>query len=73
MQYVSFSQVDTVVFDQLGIGLRPMTLLHEKRTEIEALGLVESEGNQLSTDTNRELLHLVRSHVSRAVGIYQAL
>ena len=73
MQYVSFSRVDAVVFNQLGIELKPMTLLHEKRTDIEALGLTENEGNRLSINTTRELLCLVRSHVSRAVGIYQAL
>lgn len=73
MQYLSFSRVDSVVFNQLGVELKPMTLLEEKRTEIEALGLAESEGNRLSIDTTKELLRLIRSHVSRAVGIYQAL
>ncbi|KAI9463146.1 hypothetical protein HD554DRAFT_2125002 [Boletus coccyginus] len=63
--HISFSRVDDVTFNQLGIELKPMVLLPEKRTEIEALGLAEREGNWLSIDATKELLRLIRSHVSR--------
>lgn len=50
-----------------------MVLLPEKRTEIEALGLAEREGNWLSIDATKELLRLIRSHVSRVVSSYHSL
>ncbi|KAG1840439.1 hypothetical protein F4604DRAFT_1690776 [Suillus subluteus] len=57
--------VDTGIFNQLSIRLKPLVLLAEKRGEIETLGLAEIEGNWLSIDATRQLLHLIRNCVSK--------
>lgn len=70
---MSFSPVDQVIFNQLGIRLRPLVLLVARRREIETLGLAETEGNWLSIDATRQLLCLIRNCVSKVVSSYRSL
>ncbi|KAH7881967.1 hypothetical protein F5I97DRAFT_1932140 [Phlebopus sp. FC_14] len=67
ISHASLSRVDEVTFNKLGIALKPMFLPNEKRSEIEALGLAETEGNWLTIDATKELIRLIRNHVSLAL------
>jgi hypothetical protein len=67
-KHISFSKVDTITLLQVGIKTGPLFLVQEKRTLAEELGSTEVSGKALTMDVLRQLIELVRRHVSVVVS-----
>ncbi|KAG1784537.1 uncharacterized protein HD556DRAFT_1427447 [Suillus plorans] len=63
VKHTSFSRVDPTTLLSLKISSGPLFLDSDKRQEVETLGLAESPGCLL-IGTTRDLINLVRGHVS---------
>ena len=72
-QHVSFSKVDPITLLQVNIKSGPLFFLPENRLVIEQLGSREVDGKVLSMGVLKELIQLVRDHVSVMVSARESL
>ena len=59
------------MFAKAKIKAGPLTIISNKIPELKSLGLKEGEGsNQLTVNQTRNLISLIRAHVSFSVSIH---
>lgn len=64
IKHTSFPKVDAVTLLQVGIKTGPLFLVPETRLLVEGLGSAEVDGKALTMDVLKQLISLVRRHVS---------
>lgn len=67
-QHVSFSKVDAITLIQIGIKTGPLFLVPGTRRLVEELGSAEVDGKALTMEVLKQLISLVRRHVSVVVS-----
>ena len=67
-KHVSFSKVDAITLLQVGIKTGPLFLVPETRLLAEGLGSTEVDGKSLTMEVLKQMISLVRRHVSVVVG-----
>jgi len=71
MKHVPFSSATSLTFVKAKIKAGPLTIISNKIPELKSLGLKEGVGsNQLTVNQTRDLISLIRSHVSFSVSIH---
>jgi hypothetical protein len=67
-KHVSFSKVDAITLLQVGIKTGPLFLAPETRLSAEGLGSTEVDGKSLTMEVLKQMISLVRRHVSVVVS-----
>jgi hypothetical protein len=71
MKHVPFSSATSLTFAKARIKAGPLTIISNKIPELKSLGLKEGVGsNQLTVNQTRDLISLIRAHVSFSVSIH---
>ena len=67
-KHVSFSEVDAITLLQVGIKTGPLFLVPETRLLAEGLGSTEVDGKSFTMEVLKQMISLVRCHVSVVVS-----
>ena len=71
MKHVPFSSASSLTFAKAKIKAGPLTVISNKIPELKSLGLKEGVGsNRLTVNHTRDLISLIRAHVSFSVSIH---
>src|ERR1700683_3165367 len=71
MKHVPFSSANSLTFAKAKIKVGPLTVISNKIPELKSLGLKEGVGsNRLTVNQTRDLISLIRAHVSFSVSIH---
>ena len=71
MKHVPFSSSTFLTFAKAKIKAGPLTIISNKIPELKSLGLKEGAGsNHLTVNQTRDLISLIRAHVSFSVIIH---
>lgn len=71
MKHVPFSSATSLTFAKAKIKAGPLTVISNKIQELKFLGLKEGVGsNQLTVNQTKDLISLIRAHVSFSVSIH---
>jgi hypothetical protein len=71
MKHVPFSSATSLTFAKAKIKAGPLTIISNKIPELKSLGLKEGVGsNKLTVNQTRDLISLIRAHVSFSVSIH---
>ena len=72
LQMIEYLRQEDIIafFQKAKIKPGPLTIILDKIPELESLGLKEGVGSQLTVNQTRDLISLIRAHVSFPVGFY---
>src|ERR1700685_3324802 len=71
MKHVPVSSASSLTFAKAKIKAGPLTVISNKIPELKSLGLKEGVGsNRLTVNHTRDLISLIRAHVSFSVSIH---
>ena len=71
IKHVPFSSATSLTFAKAKIKAGPLTVISNKIPELKSLGLKEGVGsNRLTVNQTRDLISLIRAHVSFSVSIH---
>jgi hypothetical protein len=66
MKHVPFLNTDIPPFTEAKIILKPLTIISNKVPKLESLGI----GNQLAVNQTKDLISVIRAHISYSVSFH---